>query len=377
MVLVLLPSEDAFARRKFRASKFADKLGAAEKAYAAGDYIAALSFYEDADAYLSAAIEHGDISEEQRPDAEQGLYAIRYQEGRSHQLLEDCTTAETVFRELYTHADVLGGVSAKVAMRLAESMLCVAESGPGLELIETAAIMKVVDELLARSITAADFLDEEERTVLLTESTSVQKRIYAIADAGFSLLTDEIEDALIAGECDAARAPHEQAESLITDATRSTHAAQLDAIQRCIADRDAAIAQAEYENNLFGLLPWVVVGLGGATLATAGIVEWVGMQEADDLAGAQSACANHDAFACAQAEELANSVSQRQVLTGVLLGVGVATLAGGFVWMALQDNDEADAAQEDSARGLSSIGASAWLSPSGEALGVTIHMIGW
>jgi len=100
------------------------------------------------------------------------------------------------------------------------------------------------------------------------------------------------------------------------------------------------------------VLPWALVGVGGAVLAGGIVTGLVAANRASDL---ESDCPNH---MCEGDLSQRDGVHDTAVLADVLMGVGLAATAAGVTWLVLTAEDDANAASISAACDLDGCGAS-------------------
>ncbi len=79
-------------------------------------------------------------------------------------------------------------------------------------------------------------------------------------------------------------------------------------------------------------MPYTLMGIGGAMVTTAIIMEMVNAGDGDDFETAHGACVNGDGSQCPVANELADDISGQQGATITLVSLGLVTAGAGAAW---------------------------------------------
>ncbi|MDX9722036.1 MAG: hypothetical protein RBU37_14920 [Myxococcota bacterium] len=359
LVLTLAPglSTEAWA---WDPALFLQQQEDAHQLFLASDYGAALQRYEDAHGMLEAALERGELPEEQRPAANNALRTIEYQLARCLQLTDECARATESFQSLLEAEAVLPDVKAKLPLRLAESMLCSAnQAANGGDFDEAEAHLAAANEQaqVAAASSSETVLSKADRPVFQEELEAVKA---AIETRQLSL-SSEREAATLR----AAQQELDAIETLLSQGACEPAQVRLEALSlpemlELRERQDALLLRHQSECGLnLSYVAWGL-GAGGAALLVADLIfEGVLLGTASDFEDARASCLRGNGQ-CKQAVELSEELDTGRMVSAVLLGSGLALITASVIWLFLDTEDESD----------SSMGV--WTQPNGGGLSFTL-----
>ena len=340
--VVLFSGLSGQANAQWDPTRIQETKDAAEAAYAAGDYSAAVLHYVELRSILKSALEAGEVPSDTVEGVTGALHATTYQLGRSNQLSENCDGAVLVYQELLTQDASALSILTKARYRMAETRLCLAEQATTAGNYETAA-QEIREARQQLAVLASLLRDQDDASTaeLVADSLKLEGALATAQTDALDKLTKDAHWSVQQKECERAKSlldVGQQTFAVNANTPGSWQVLESDYQSICVAKTAKADDHKETppvvtdENSDLGWLSWVVVGAGGATLLAASITDAVVSAQITQYEDLLATCRAGVVTRCEDARAEYRFIgSKPDVVLALYVSGGIVT-AGGLAW---------------------------------------------